>query len=82
MPSFWVRMTLAACCIAALPGCGAIRTLARTEPGAGAQAGIVFGRWVDSGGDAAAATTWSRKAAAGVTVKEIEEAFFQRRRRR
>lgn len=75
MPPFWVRTTIAAFCIAALPGCGSICALARTEPGAGAQAGLDFGRWVDSGGDAAAAATWSRKAAAGVTVKEIEEAF-------
>lgn len=31
--------------------------------------------WVDSDGDIAAATTWSRKARPGVTVAEIEEAF-------
>jgi uncharacterized protein (DUF302 family) len=31
--------------------------------------------WVDSGGDIAVATTWSRKVMPGVTVAEIEEAF-------
>ena len=75
MPSIWSRLLVAACCIATLPGCGSLRTLARTEPGAGAQARLVFGRWVDSGGDAATAATWSRKVSAGVSVQEIEEAF-------
>lgn len=75
MRSYWFRFSVLACCTATLLGCGSVRTLARTEPGAGAQAGRVFSRWVDSGGDAAAAATWSRKAAPGVTIKEIEEAF-------
>lgn len=75
MPSIWFRFLLVSCCTATLLGCGSLRTLTRTEPGAGTQAGLIFGRWVDSGGDAAAATTWSRKVAAGVSVQEIEEAF-------
>lgn len=75
MPSVLIRVIATACCTGTLLGCGTLRTLADTEPGAGAQAGRVLERWVDSGGDAAAAATWSRKAAAGVTVQEIEEAF-------
>jgi len=75
MPSIYYRMIIAAGCAALLLGCSSLRTMARTEPGAGAQARLVFGRWVDSGGDAAAAATWSRKVAAGVTIQEIEEAF-------
>lgn len=75
MPTIWCRMGVAACFSAMLAGCSSLRVIAQTEPGAGVQAGRVFGRWIDANGDAAAAATWSRKVAAGVSVKEIEEAF-------
>jgi uncharacterized protein (DUF302 family) len=35
----------------------------------------MWDRWVDSGGDIATATTWERRAAPGVTVAQIEQAF-------
>lgn len=66
-----VVMSLAA----AISGCNTLGVLARTEPGAGREAATVFGKWVDAGGDAAAAATWSRKVAPGVSIQEIEEAF-------
>jgi uncharacterized protein (DUF302 family)/uncharacterized protein YceK len=71
-----VLRILVAISIAAIAGgCASLRVLARTEPGAGSEAARVFERWVDADGDAAAAATWSRKVAAGVSVREIEEAF-------
>lgn len=60
---------------AALSGCNTVAVLARIEPGAAREAGTVFGKWVDAGGDAAVAATWSRKVAPGVSIQEIEEAF-------
>lgn len=56
-------------------GCATVRTVANTQPGAGAEAGRIMSAWVDSAGDIAAATTWSRKVRPGVTIGEIEEAF-------
>ena len=56
-------------------GCATVRTVANTQPGAGAEAGRIMSAWVDSDGDIAAATTWSRKVRPGVTIAEIEEAF-------
>ncbi|MGZ8291634.1 MAG: DUF302 domain-containing protein [Telluria sp.] len=56
-------------------GCSTVRTVANTQPGAGAEARRMIAAWVDSEGDIAAATTWSRKARPGVTIAEIEEAF-------
>lgn len=58
-----------------LSGCGTMRAMGNLEDGAGAHAGQVWDRWVDSGGDIAVATTWSRKVRPGVTVAEIEQAF-------
>ncbi|RJG25802.1 DUF302 domain-containing protein [Massilia cavernae] len=56
-------------------GCSTVRTLANTQPGAGAEARRMMSAWVDSEGDIAVATTWSRKVKPGVTIAEIEEAF-------
>lgn len=56
-------------------GCSTLRTVANTQPGAGAEARRMASAWVDSGGDIAVATTWARKVRPGVTVAEIEEAF-------
>jgi uncharacterized protein (DUF302 family) len=60
-----------------LSGCSSISTVGKLENGAGAEAGEMWGRWVDSGGDIAVATTWERKVKAGVTVADIESAFTQ-----
>jgi uncharacterized protein YceK len=60
---------------AGLSGCNTLRVLAQTEQGASHEAASVFDKWVDTGGDAAAAATWSRKVAPGVSIQEIEEAF-------
>lgn len=59
----------------ALSGCTTLGVVAHTEAGAGAEAGRMFSRWVDSDGDVAVAASWSRKVRAGVSVAEIEEAF-------
>lgn len=56
-------------------GCSTIRTVVSTQPGAGAEARRMVSAWIDSDGDIAAATTWSRKVQPGVTIAEIEEAF-------
>ncbi|MBZ2209585.1 DUF302 domain-containing protein [Massilia sp. R798] len=56
-------------------GCSTVRTVVNTQPGAAAEAGRMMSAWVDSDGDIAVATTWSRKVKPGVTVAEIEEAF-------
>jgi uncharacterized protein (DUF302 family) len=60
---------------AVLGGCGTLRTVSRLEDGAGSEAARMWDRWVDSGGDIAVATTWERRAAPGVTVEQIEQAF-------
>lgn len=56
-------------------GCSTVKTVVNTQPGAGAEARRMMSAWVDSGGDIAVATTWSRKVRPGVTIAEIEEAF-------
>jgi uncharacterized protein (DUF302 family)/uncharacterized protein YceK len=60
-----------------LTGCGTISTMGKLEDGAGAEAGKMWDRWVDSGGDIAVATTWERKVKPGVTVNDIEAVFTQ-----
>jgi uncharacterized protein (DUF302 family) len=35
----------------------------------------LWDRWIEAGGDIAAATTWERKVAPGVSVAEVEEAL-------
>lgn len=66
-----VLLLLSAC----LCGCGTLRTVSKLEDGAGAQAHLLWDRWIEADGDIAAATTWSRKVAPGVTVAEVEEAL-------
>jgi hypothetical protein len=58
-----------------LTGCSTLGVISNTPSGAGAEAQRMLSRWVDSGGDVAAAASWSRKAKTGVTIAEIEEAF-------
>jgi len=71
-----VLRTIAAVCIAvSASGCKTVQVMTEAQPGTAAEAARLAGRWVDAGGDAASATTWSRKVAAGVSAKEIEEAF-------
>jgi uncharacterized protein (DUF302 family) len=59
----------------ALSGCGTLRAVSNLEEGAGTEAVRMWDRWVDSRGDIAVATTWERRAAPGVTVEQIEQAF-------
>jgi uncharacterized protein (DUF302 family) len=58
-----------------LTGCATLQAFNNTEDGAGAEARAVWNRWVESGGDIAAATTWERKVKEGVTIEEVEQAF-------
>lgn len=58
-----------------LGGCGTLSTLGKLEGGAGAEAGKMWDRWVDSGGDIAVATTWERKVKPGVTLDQVEQAL-------
>jgi uncharacterized protein (DUF302 family) len=61
--------------LVAMGGCATSRAFGNAEDGAGAEAMTVWSRWVDSGGDIAAATTWERKVQDGVTIADIEAAF-------
>ena len=80
--SLCVRRGLRMMCIGAAlvmvmlaSGCGTLRTIDKLEDGAGQQAALIWQRWIDSGGDIAAAVTWERKVAPGVTVEQIEAAL-------
>lgn len=61
--------------LASLAGCGTLSTVGKLETGAGTEAGKMWDRWVDSGGDIAVATTWERKVKPGVTLEQIEQSF-------
>ncbi|RJF91780.1 DUF302 domain-containing protein [Noviherbaspirillum saxi] len=67
-------LILVSLCVA-LSACGSLHALLNTDEGAYSEAMAIWDRYVDSGGDIAAATTWERKVEKGVTAKEIEEAF-------
>lgn len=71
----WGMLLPLAAMLVGLSGCGTLRTMQQTEEGAGDEALQLWDRWVESGGDIAAATTWARKVKAGVTIEEIEQAF-------
>jgi len=75
MPTIVFRTIVAICIAVSATGCKTVQVMANAQPGTAAEAARLAGRWVDAGGDAAVATTWSRKVSAGVSVKEIEEAF-------
>ena len=75
MPAIALRTLIAICIALSATGCRTIQVIANAPPGTAAEAARLAGRWVDAGGDAAVATTWSRKVAAGISAKEIEEAF-------
>jgi len=60
---------------AVLTGCGTLRTAAKLEDGAGAEAGRLWDRWIEKEGDIAATVTWERKVDPGVTIQEVEEAL-------
>lgn len=70
-----VRIVLPAALALLLGGCGTISTLGKLEDGAGAEAGKMWDRWVESGGDIAVATTWERKVKPGVTLEQIEQSL-------
>ena len=59
-------------CVLWLTGCATIGTFGKLEDGAAKEAASLLDRWIDSGGDIAAATTWERKVAPGVTAGDIE----------
>lgn len=69
------RLGMVLAMVALATGCSTVKTMANTQPGAAAEARGILAAWVDSGGDIAAATTWSRKVKPGVTIAEVEEAF-------
>ncbi|RJG07879.1 DUF302 domain-containing protein [Noviherbaspirillum cavernae] len=69
------RVFLLVALLVVLNGCATLRAMSNAEDGAGAEAMAAWARWVDSGGDIAAATTWTRKVKNGVTITEVEEAF-------
>lgn len=75
MPAIVFRAILAVSLAVGATGCKTVQVMAGAPPGTAAEAARLAGRWVDAGGDAAVATTWSRKVAPDVSVKEIEEAF-------
>ena len=54
-----------------LSGCGTISTIGKLENGAAGEAGRMWDRWIEGGGDIAVATTWERKVKAGVTPEDI-----------
>lgn len=56
-----------------LAGCGTINTFGKLEDGAGAEAGRMWDRWIETGGDIAVATTWERKVKDGVAANDIEQ---------
>lgn len=70
-----IRCVLLAGLLGTLAGCGTLRTIGNLEEGAGKEARTVWTRWVDSGGDIAAATTWERKVRDGITIAEVEQAL-------
>jgi uncharacterized protein (DUF302 family) len=61
--------------IALLSGCGTISAVNNLAEGAGSESMKMWGRWVDSKGDIAVATTWERKVKKGVTVEQIESSL-------
>ncbi len=62
---------------ALLTACDAASTLGKAQSGAGTVATEVWQRWVDSGGDVAAATTWERKVLPGVSATDVEQILQQ-----
>lgn len=58
-------------------GCGTISTIGKLEDGAAAEAGRMWDRWIEGGGDIAVATTWERKVAPGVTINDLEQVLTQ-----
>jgi uncharacterized protein (DUF302 family) len=71
LASFLALATLSA----VLTGCGTLQTIGKVEDGAGNTAMSLWSRWVESGGDIAATTTWERKVKPGVSVADIEQVF-------
>jgi uncharacterized protein (DUF302 family)/uncharacterized protein YceK len=61
--------------LALLSGCGTLQTMGKTEEGSGTTAMAMWNRWVESGGDIAATTTWERKVKPGVSIADIEQVF-------
>jgi uncharacterized protein (DUF302 family) len=75
MPAFAFRLLSVLCLSLCVTGCKTVQVLAKAQPGTTAEAAGIAGRWADANGDIAVASTWSRKVAAGISPKEVEEAF-------
>ena len=60
-----------------LAGCDVVNTLGKTQSGSGTVATEVWQRWLASGGDVAAATTWERKVQPGLTANDVEQILLQ-----
>jgi uncharacterized protein (DUF302 family) len=71
----WIRVGALCALAATATACGTIGAIGNLEEGAGAEAGRMWDRWVQSDGDIAVATTWERKVKPGVTVAQIEQTF-------
>jgi len=54
-------------------GCGTLNTISKLEDGAGAEAMVMWDRWIEGGGDIAVATTWERKVKPGLSADEVEQ---------
>lgn len=70
-----LRLALLAASMAALSACSTLATINKLEDGAGEQFSQVKQRWIDSGGDLAAAVSWERKVAPGIGVDQVEAAL-------
>lgn len=70
----WLTVAVMA---AALSACGTVSTLGKLEDGAAQEAGRMWDRWIEGNGDIAAATTWERKVAPGVSTGDIEQILRQ-----
>jgi uncharacterized protein (DUF302 family) len=70
-----LRLALLSIAMAGLSACGTLATINKLEDGAGEQFSQVKQRWIDSGGDLAAAVSWERKVAPGIGVDQVEAAL-------
>jgi len=64
---------LAALATVTLTGCGTISTISKLEDGAGAEAMLMWDKWIEGEGDIAVATTWARKVKPGLTPEDVEQ---------
>jgi uncharacterized protein (DUF302 family) len=70
-----LKALLLAAMLSGMTGCGTIHAMRNLEEGSGGTFMDMWGKWVESEGDIAVATTWSMKVKPGVTVEDIETAL-------